>query len=232
MFYKQKYVVIGLGAFGKEIARTLKEHHADVVVIDKHLPTVNQMREEGFEYAVQIDTTDCASLAKFIKPEDIVVIAMGESFEDNILTVGSLTTLGVKKIFTRATKEIHVKILERMQVVETLFPEKQEGKRFALKLLNKDVIYIDEYAPDVYISEIDVPIGYFGMTIMELKVRSRFGLNIIGLKERSVGKDGKEAQKMYPINFENIKLDKRHTLVIVGNDKNIHKFLEGINEPV
>ena len=140
----QRYVLIGMGAFGQEIAYTLKDHKEDIIVMDKSLEVIHQLKRDGFDFAVQIDSTDAATLSKFIAPDDIVVLSMGESFEDNIITVGILTRLKVKKIYTRATKIIHEEILSQMKNTEILFPEREEGKRFALKLINRDFLFKDE----------------------------------------------------------------------------------------
>jgi trk system potassium uptake protein TrkA len=224
MSSKQRFVLIGIGAFGKEIARTLKFHNAEVVIMDKRPEVINQMKLEGFEYTVEINSTDAMTLARFIRPDDSVILAMGESFEDNILTVGILSELGVKKIYTRATTEIQVKILERMDVAETLFPEKQEGKRFALKLLYEHFKFIEEFAPEVLISEIPVPENFFNKTIIELNIRNRFNVNVIGLKQRVIRHDGTETQKFFALGFENISLNHTHSLVIVGDEFNIRRL--------
>jgi Trk K+ transport system NAD-binding subunit len=38
----QRYVLIGMGAFGQEIAYTLKDHQEDIIVMDKSLEVINQ----------------------------------------------------------------------------------------------------------------------------------------------------------------------------------------------
>ena len=111
----QRFVLIGLGAFGREIARTLHEHDADLIVMDRDPAAVNLMKSEGFKYTVRIDNLDPAALAKFIKPQDIVILSMGDAFEANILTIEILKELGVKSIYCRATRDIQYKILEKME---------------------------------------------------------------------------------------------------------------------
>ena len=41
---QRRYVLIGLGAYGTEIARTLLEHDADVIVMDRDPAAVNLMK--------------------------------------------------------------------------------------------------------------------------------------------------------------------------------------------
>ncbi len=221
---QQRYVIIGMGAFGREIARTLQQYHADVMVMDKRDEVIQQLREEGFRFTVKINTTDAATLAKFIKPEDVVVLAIGESFEDNIVTIGVLQELKVEKIYTRAIKEIHEHILQRMNVLETLFPERHEGRRFALRLLHPNVIFIDQFAKNVFVCEIEVPPKFFNKTIIELDIRKKYSLNVIGLKEKSDNLQDEYNRKMYTVGFERKPLQNKHSLLVLGSEDDINRL--------
>jgi trk system potassium uptake protein TrkA len=226
MSKKQKYVLIGMGAFGIEIARTLLAHNEDILVMDKNENTINKLKKEGFDFAVQLNATDEGTLSRFINPEDIVILAMGESFEDNILIVGILKEMGIKKIYARATTEIQMKILDRLGITETLFPEKQEGKRLALRLLFDDFKFIDEFTKDIFIGEIDVPETFCDKTIIEIDLRKNYKINAIGIKHKITEKDGKITEQLIQIGFEAIKLNKSHSLIVVGLEKNIRNLIE------
>ncbi len=222
----QRYVLIGMGAFGQEIAYTLKEHHEDIIVMDKNLDVINQMKTDGFDFAVQIDSTDSSTLSRFVTADDIVILSMGESFEDNIITVGILTRLKVKKIYTRATKTIHEEILSQMRNTEILFPEKEEGKRFALKLINRDFLFKDEYAPNVYITEIKVPQQFVGKSIIELQIRSHYKVNVIALKTLAEKEKPNNQTQINYLGFENEKLTKDHILVVIGKEESINEMID------
>lgn len=222
----QRYVLIGMGAFGQEIAYTLKDHHIDMIVMDKSLEVINQMKLDGFDYAVQLDSTDAASLGRFVNPDDIVILSMGESFEDNIITVGILTRLKVKKIYTRATKIIHEEILGQMKNTEILFPEKEEGKRFALKLINRDFLFKDEYAPNVYITEVKVPESFIGKNIIDLQIRNIYHVNVIALKKVLPNEPVNNHNNINYLGFEQEKLTKDHILIVIGKEENIKKMIE------
>jgi len=224
MATKQRFIVIGLGAFGREIAQVLKDNGAELIVMDSNSTVVNQLKQAGFEFTVQIDNTDPIAMANFIQPDDTVILSLGEAFEANLLTIEILKELGVKRIYARATKDIQVKILERMNISQILYPEKQEGKRFALQLLNKDVKFLDELALDVFISEIDIPEKFLGKTIADLKIRNRFGVNIIGIKHKILSEDEKHIAKMDPVGFEKIVLTEDHSLVVIGKEEDIKKL--------
>lgn len=157
MSKNRKFVVIGMGAFGREIASVLKDQNTDVVVIDENKETISELKQQGFYHAVALDATELPALKRFINPEDVVIVAMGESFESNILIVANLKKMGVRRIYSRATKEVHTQILKSMDVVETLFPEKYAGRKFGLELMYDSVKFISEYAKNMYISEVAAP---------------------------------------------------------------------------
>jgi trk system potassium uptake protein TrkA len=220
-----RYVLIGLGAFGREIAKTLFENDVDIIVMDQDPTLVSHMKSEGFKYAVQIDNRDPSSLAKFIKPEDVVILSMGEAFEANILTIEMLKEMGVKSIYSRATRDIQYRILQKMDITEILFPEKQEGRRFALKLLNRDINFIDEFAPEIYLIEVKIPEDSIGKTIAELDIRSRYNVNIIGLKRTVKDRENRETHAMDYVGFEKTILEKDHTLLVIGKENALEELV-------
>ncbi|PWJ39143.1 NAD-binding protein [Sediminitomix flava] len=226
----QRFVLIGIGAFGKEIARTLTQHHAEVLVIDHLSDNVNQLKIEGFEYVVHAPVLDMTLLRKFVKQDDIVILSRGDAFEDKLLQAEMLKDLGVKKIYARAAKDIQYKIMSRMELTRVLFPEKLEAKRFALELLNKGVVSMDEIAPNFFITEFRIPSKFIGKTIHELQIRSTHRVNIIALKE--IVEDHQERSKQvcntYSWGFENTPLQENHRLLTVGEESYIKQFKEYI----
>jgi len=222
---QRRFVCIGLGAYGTEIARTLIEHDADVIVMDRDPVAVKQMKLEGCRYAVHLDNLDPTSLAKFIKPDDTLILSMGDSFESHILTIELLKGLGVKTIYARATKDIQYRVLEKMDITGILFPERHEGRRFALKLLNRNFHFIDEFASDIFLIEVPVKEELAGKTILEHEIRTRFNVNIIGLKSLKSEPESEEALLTDYVGFEHTILDTKHSLLVVGKEPDLAELV-------
>lgn len=222
---ERRFVLIGLGAYGTEIAKTLIEHDADVIVMDRDTVAVNRMKLAGCKYAVQIDNLDPTSLAKFIKPEDILILAMGDSFEAHILTIELLKGLGVKTIYARAITDIQCKVLEKMDITEILFPERHEGRRFALKLLNRNFHFIDELTSDIFLIEVPVNEELAGKTILEHEIRTKFNVNIIGLIGLKPETEGEETRNTDYVGFENTVLETNHSLLVVGKEADLAELV-------
>jgi trk system potassium uptake protein TrkA len=113
-----------------------------------------------------------------------------------------------------------------MDITEILFPEKQEGRRFALKLLNRNINFIDEFAPDIYLIEVPIPGRFYGKSIVDLKIRSKHNVNVIGLKLIIKDPDGNETQKMIYVGFENTKLQKGHSLLVIGKENDLEGLVK------
>lgn len=218
---QRRFVLIGLGAYGTEIARTLLEHDADIIVMDRDAYAVNQIKVEGCKYAVRIDNLDPSALAKFIKPDDTVILSMGDAFEAQILTIELLKGIGVQTIYARATKDIQHKVLEKMEITEILFPEKHEGRRFALKLLNRNFHFIDEFASDIFLIEVPVSEKLAGHTILEHEIRTKYNVNIVGLKSLTLDQDGNQLVQTEYVGFEKKILDLTHSMMVVGKDDDL-----------
>ncbi len=93
-----QFVVIGIGQFGEAIARTLSEKGAEVLAIDKNQEKVDYIAND-VAYAVALDSTDKnALLSQNIQNYDAVVIAIGEDFEELLLTAVNLIELDIKRI--------------------------------------------------------------------------------------------------------------------------------------
>jgi trk system potassium uptake protein TrkA len=224
----QRFVLIGLGAFGREIARTLLEHDADIIVMDRDLTAVNHMKTEGFKYTVHVDNLDLSSLAKFIKQEDVVILSMGDAFESNILTIELLKEIGVKTIYSRATRDIEFKILDKMDITEILFPEKRQGRSFALRLLNRDIHFIDEFSSDIFLIELPITEKLIGKSIVDLEIRSNYNVNIIGLKNTQQEAEKGESQNMNYVGFEKTILQKHHALLVIGKETDLEEMVRDI----
>ncbi|AZQ61776.1 TrkA family potassium uptake protein [Flammeovirga pectinis] len=229
----KRFVLIGMGAFGIEVAKSLRNNNEDLLIILHNdydnskdtrdgLITLKRLREMGFEYLYETDTTNPLALKKHIKSTDTIILSHGKNFETKLLTIEALKELGVEEIYARATRDMHAKVLNKMDISRVIFPEKQEGKRFALELINKSVKAMDEVAPGVFICEMRIPKEFLGESVRKLRFRDQFHVSVICLKELiPTGKfddRGEELadEKVYIQDFRDVTLCKNHTLVIAG----------------
>ncbi|NOY52426.1 MAG: TrkA family potassium uptake protein [Deltaproteobacteria bacterium] len=180
---KQQYVVIGLGMFGSHVARTLYEAGADVVALDRDRDAVQRAKDHASR-AMVADVTNKEFLKSLgLDPDDIVIIAMGESLESSILATLFLKELGVRQIIAKANEEDHGKILSTLGASEVVFPEKDVAIRLARRISTKNIIDYIPFVEGYSIQEVAPSKKIVGQKIRDLDFRRKFGLQIIAIKD-------------------------------------------------
>ena len=175
------YAVIGLGRFGFALAKRLAESGKDLIVIDKSETVINDA----------VAFTDNAYLMADLSKEnlrnvgiqncDTVIIGIGGNLAVSILTSMIVLQLGVPHVIAKALNEEQGSVLEKIGA-EVIYPEREMGIRLANRLLAPRVMEYIALNDDISITEISIPESAQEMTVQEMNVRQRYGLNIIALK--------------------------------------------------
>ncbi|WP_456112986.1 potassium channel family protein [Ruminococcus sp.] len=175
------YAVIGLGRFGFALAKRLAESGKDLIVIDQSETVINDA----------VAFTDNAYLMTDLSKEnlrnvgiqncDTVIIGIGGDLAVSILTTMIVLQLGVPHVIAKALTEEHGNVLEKIGA-EVVYPEREMGIRLANRLLAPRVMEYIALNDDISITEISIPESAQEMTVQEMNVRQRYGLNIIALK--------------------------------------------------
>lgn len=175
--------VIGLGRFGHHVAKQLHLAGHDVLAIDLSQENIQRIKDFTSR-AVVLDARDKERLdALGIQDFDVVVVSLGERIDASALVALHLKEVGCRRIVTKAGSEDHAKLLELIGVHEIVFPEREAAERLALRLCNSNVL---DYLPlgDEYgIHEMAPPDSFLGKTLEELRLRNRFGVQVVGIRD-------------------------------------------------
>ena len=110
----RQFAVIGLGRFGSNMAKALSKMGYEVLAIDKNQHKVQEFSDE-VTHVVQADTTDENALRELgILNFDVVVVAIGEDVQANVLTTLQLKEIGVNFIVATSRNSLHTKLLEKV----------------------------------------------------------------------------------------------------------------------
>ncbi len=179
---KNMYAVLGLGIFGSTIAKNLSRYGHDVIAVDKDMAQIEKL-SEFVSHAVCLDITDVEQLkAVGIEDADCAVVATGSSLEDSIMCIMNLKELGLKKIIAKAKNRKYGEVLLKIGADEIVLPEKEIGKRVAKRLISPDIIDLFDIDTNYSIVEIHVLEAWVGYSLAELNLRSKFGINVIGIR--------------------------------------------------
>ena len=180
---KRQFVVVGLGMFGSHVARTLYEAGVEVLVLDRDKETVQRAREYSTKALVADATNKELVHSLGLGPDDVVIIAMGESLEASILATLYFKEAGVRTIVAKANQEDHGRILSTLGASEVIFPEKDVAVRLAQRISSRNIIDYIPFVEGYSIQEVAPSKKIAGRKIRELDLRNRFGVQIIAIKD-------------------------------------------------
>ncbi len=180
--YKKLICVIGLGQFGSELSRELA-NRCEVLAIDNSEDRVNGIAD-AVQRAMIVDARDFSGLSSLISSDfDEAVVSLGESMEASILCTLHLRKIGLKTIRAKAISEDHATILRAVGATETIFPERETAKRVAAQIINPNLLDFIPLGEDFEVMDVGVPDSFHGKTLIDLKLRERFGVFVIAVRE-------------------------------------------------
>lgn len=181
-------MVVGLGQFGRTLAKTLTQREVEVLAVDSDPERVDEAASYAAE-AVCVDATDERALAQ-LSPQrrDVSVVAIGDSSrEASIVCTALLRQMGCKRVVARSIDDIHGRILGMVGAHHVVSPEAEHGERFASLLMYKEMRSEMMLGPGVVIAEIEVPHTLVGKSLLDLRLRKRFSVSIVAVRRGSSG---------------------------------------------
>ncbi|RJX21981.1 MAG: TrkA family potassium uptake protein [Ammonifex sp.] len=178
----RQFAVIGLGRFGTSVAETLSRMGYDVLAIDVDVEKVNAVMDI-VTHAVQVDALDEQALRSLgIRNFDVVIVAIGEDIQSNILVTVMLKEMGVKTVVAKARTELHGRVLAKVGTDKVVFPERDMGVRVARALVTANIIDQIELSPDYSIMELTTPQRFIGKSIGESAIRLAHGVTVLAIR--------------------------------------------------
>ena len=179
---KKSFAVIGLGRFGRNVARDLARMGQEVLAIDKSEELVRLVQDDVTQ-AVQADTTDERVLQQLeIREYDAVIVAIGDDIRASVLTTLLCKEQGVRRLIAKAFDDMHQKILEKTGADQVIQPEKEAGLRLARSLAQDNLLNYLELSGDTSLREVNVPARWIDKTLKELRLRNEYKISVLALR--------------------------------------------------
>ncbi len=174
-----RYLIIGLGIYGTNLAKDLTDLGHEVIGADINSHRVDAIKDY-IATAYIIDSTEEAAISVLpLKNVDLVVVAIGENFGASIKTVAILKKMGVSKIFARAIDSLHRTILEGLHVQRILNPEQYAAFALSNEMQlgsSVEILHIDH---DTSIMRFEAPSLFHSMPYSRIDTKALFGLRLI-----------------------------------------------------
>ncbi|MGJ1335649.1 potassium channel family protein [Sphingobacterium multivorum] len=224
-----KYIVLGLGHFGRSLGVHLTELGHEVIGADRNLGIVEQLKDK-ITHTVCLDTTDREAVSSLpLKDAHAVIVAIGEDEGASLMTVALLKQLKVKRIIGRIVSDLQKTVLEAMEINEYIMPEEEAAERLAMRLDNIDIVDSFKVSDKYSIVETKVPARYVGMTLREANLTNLYKVIVLTtVKITETKKDGvtKEQKEASGIAASETIMEEGDILVVFGELSNINKLIQ------
>jgi trk system potassium uptake protein TrkA len=177
----KRFVVIGLGRFGSWVGRALHRQGFDVIAIDRDGDRVDQFSHEVTR-AIVGDASDVEILKRAgASKADAAVVSTGSDLAATIMATLALKELKVPRIVAKVASTRDAKAMERFDVDELVFPEKEAAERLAYRLASTSVLEYIPLGEKYSIQEIAIPDAWLGQPLSELNLPHQQGIQIVAI---------------------------------------------------
>lgn len=211
----KSFVVIGLGRFGMALAKELTKIGHEVLAIDSDPAAISEIADYA-THAVEADAKNEMALKEIgLSNFDAAIVSIGSDLEASIIATLTCKELGIKRIIAKAQSEAHGKVLRKIGADKIIFPERDMGTRLAHNLTFKNIIDYIELSSEYSIAEVAAFKKWIGKSLIDIKLRSIYGVNVIAIKNGDKIDVSPVAEKL---------LKENDILVLLGHVKDINNL--------
>lgn len=185
---KLTYGIVGVGRFGRALALELSRSGCEIIVLDRDAEKIREMREFTENAYVVRNLEKHTMLETGIQNCDIAIVCIAEHLDTSILTTLNLVSMKIPTVIAKAQSAEHGEILEKLGA-EVVYPERDMALRLASRLENSRMLDFVQLSETINVSKMKVPDSLVGKSVVEVNLRSRFGLNILAVEKKGVVSD-------------------------------------------
>jgi trk system potassium uptake protein TrkA len=210
-----EFAVIGVGRFGRAVARSLALAGQAVLAVDRDRRHLEQVADE-VDSVVEADVTDERSMRSLdLGRMSCVVVTIGSrALEASLLTTAILRDLEVPRIVARSFDERHARLLLAIGAHEVLNPEDEIGRRLALSLAHPGVrgqLQLGERT----LAEVEAPEAFAGHRLDDLDLLARHGVAVLAIRR---------GDALHPCPAAELTLESGDTLLLVGDGEALERL--------
>lgn len=213
----KRFVIIGLGNFGSSLAETLYRHGHDVIAIDQEEEAVDRIAPLVSRAAVG-DGRQREALERLGAKEcDAGIVSTGDDITASILATLALRDLEVKSIYVKVVSKDHARVMTRMGVTETVFPEREAALNLGTRLASTAVFNYVKLGAGFGMQEMIVPAKWEGRTLRELKLRREHQVSVVAVHDVL-----RDSMQIPP--DPDAKLLQSETLLVAGREEDLERL--------
>lgn len=176
-----RYLIIGLGIYGSNLARDLSDMGHEIIGADNRKANVDAIKDY-ISTVYLIDATEESSLSLLpLNNVDLVIVAIGENFGASIKVVAMLKKMKVKHIYARAIDTLHESILEGFDIDRIITPEQQAARDLTNELALGTRVYSMMVDDSHYVMKFRAPRHFIGLRYGDIDMDKNYKMRLIAV---------------------------------------------------
>ena len=229
-----KFVIIGIGQFGRALALHLADLGFEVTILDEREAIVTELKDR-VTYALVGDATDIRVLRQLelVGEDTYVIVAVGEQFERNLLITAQLKDLGVTNLLTRSVNELHGRLLKLIGVSDLIRVEDVAARQLADRFTSEGLMRTRRMDSTHSLADVRLPQEWVGRALMEVGLRSEYRLNLLTVRRGKVHEThltddvlSEPEQPVIDSPDASLVFQEGDVLVLFGKDGDLQRFVE------
>lgn len=229
-----KFVIIGIGQFGRALALHLADLGFEVTILDERESIITELKDR-VTYALVGDATDIRVLRQLelVGADTYVIVAVGEQFERNLLITAQLKEMGVVNLYTRNVNELHGKLLKLIGVNDLIRVEEVAARQLAALFTNDGMMRLRRMDATHSLADVRLPDEWVGLKLMDVGLRSVYRLNLLTLRRGKVNEEqttddvlSEPEQPVIDMPSADLVFQEGDVLVLFGKDTDLQNFVE------
>jgi len=231
-----KFIIIGIGQFGRALALQLSDMGFEVTILDEKESIIMELKD-NVAYALVGDATDIRVLRQLelVDEDTYVIVAVGEQFERNLLITAQLRELGVKNLLSRSFNDLHAKVLKLLGVEDVFRVENVAAHQLASRFTNEGLMRLRRIDSTHSLADVELPEEWIGKRLCDVGLRADYRLNLLTVrrgKARDLAAEDVFAQPEQPVidmPDATMEFQQGDVLVLFGKDSDLQKFVAEFN---
>lgn len=210
----KRFIVVGLGNFGSAVAETLHSMGHEVVALDLDAGRVDAISRRVTRAAVG-DGTETKTLKRVGAADaDTAVISTGADITASAMTVLACRDLEIPETYVKVISAVHARLIEKLGVTETIFPERESGSRLGKRISSRMLLNYVDLGAEFGLQEMAVPAKWVGRSLRELQLRRRHSITVVAVHDMLT-------DTMQPAPDPDEPLKDSDTLIVAGTERNL-----------
>lgn len=215
----RRFVIVGLGTFGSGAALSLHELGNEVCGIDVDAAKVESLSAQVARALIGDGANREVLEEAGASRADACIVSTGRDVTASVLTAITLRDCGVREIHVKVLSDLHARILQKVGVADTVFPEQESAHLLARRLSSLAILKYVELGPGLAAQEMAVPDSWVGKHLRELELPRRYRVSVVAIRDYL-------ADRLNTIPDPDAPLKESDTLLVTGRDEDLKRVAE------